>query len=104
MENREHDLIWQVFKDKVIELMAKLPQKFELVFEEFYIDNFSLESIYKDGKAIFRINTNKCKENLNKYAKLAVLLFIDDYFDLSAGREIKDNTDSAYQAITFLID
>jgi len=86
--------------------MDKFPVKFEIVFEEFESELYDLESLWKNDVAIFRVNIKEWDQGTKWYAKMAVLLFLDDCCDLPHN-EIDDVEDErvnkCFQAITHLI-
>jgi len=97
------------FQKYVTEYMAKFPEKFEIVFEEFDEEGFVLESKYQDGKAIFRVNLKEWdkevwrKDDVKSYAKDAIFLFLDEVFYGSNDESIPEERLNLFKAIAYLI-
>ena len=94
------------FQKCVRKSMGEFPEKFEIVFEEFESELYDLESLWKNDVAIFRVNIKAWDHETKWYAKMAVLLFLDDYFGLPHN-EIDDVQDErinkCFRAIAYLI-
>jgi hypothetical protein len=91
------------FRELVEHYMDLFPTKFETVFGEINEKGIDIESKYQDNKAVFNINVNELKEDIKWYSKMAVLLFLDEYFLGSSDEPISKGMNMLYQSITLLI-
>lgn len=96
-----------LFKTYVLEYMSKFPQKFDIIiFKEFNDKGFDIKSEYNDNVVTFSINLSEIDTDIKWCAKMAVLLFLEDYFnvdDRGANEEISSEFNMFCQAVTILI-